>query len=54
MRDSRPETMVLYVSGYSDTSTARRARGHSKEYLIEKPFKPEALAVKVREVQDAA
>ena len=54
MRDSHPETRVLYVSGYSDTSFPRPALGHRKEYLIEKPFKPEALAVKVREVLDAA
>jgi CheY-like chemotaxis protein len=54
MRDSHPETRVLYVSGYSDTSLPRPALGHRKEYLIEKPFKPEALAVKVREVLDEA
>ena len=54
MRDSHPETRVLYVSGYSDTSLPRPALGNSNEYLIEKPFKPEALAVKVREVLDAA
>ena len=54
MRDSHPETRVLYLSGYSDTSFPRRAPGRRKEYLIEKPFKPEALAVKVREVLDAA
>jgi two-component system cell cycle sensor histidine kinase/response regulator CckA len=53
MRDSHPETRVLYVSGYSDTSFPQSGHGRRKEYLIEKPFKPEALAVKVREVLDA-
>jgi two-component system cell cycle sensor histidine kinase/response regulator CckA len=52
--DSHPETRVLYVSGYSDTAFPPPALGSRKEYLIEKPFKPEALAVKVREVIDAA
>ena len=54
MRDSHPETRVLYLSGYSDTSFPRRALGRRMEDLIEKPFKPEALAAKVREVLDAA
>jgi hypothetical protein len=45
---------VLYISGYSGTAFQQHGSGRRKEYLIEKPFKPEALAVKVREVLDAA
>jgi two-component system NtrC family sensor kinase len=54
MRGSHPETRVLYLSGYSDTSFPRLGLDGRKEYLIEKPFEPEALAEKIREVLDAA
>ena len=40
-----PGLQVLYVSGYADSSGVSRP-----EAFLQKPFKPEALAVKVREV----
>lgn len=40
-----PGLQVLYVSGYADSSSATRP-----DPFLQKPFKPEALAAKVREV----
>ena len=46
----RPETRVLYVSGYAMESFARRGVDLPGILFLEKPFTPEQLARKVREV----
>ncbi len=46
---SHPETKVLYMSGYVDDINELLARGHA---FIDKPFTPEALLQKVRQVLD--
>ncbi len=46
---SHPETKVLYMSGYVDDINELLARGHA---FIDKPFTPEALLRKVREILD--
>jgi hypothetical protein len=43
---------VLFMSGYSDDAVARHGVLVSSAILLEKPFSPEALAQKVREVLD--
>ena len=43
----RPEIRVLYMSGYTDTSLPRLA---AQAPLLQKPFTPEALADRVREL----
>jgi len=50
---SRPEMRVLYMSGYTDDSTVRHGLGDGSAKFIQKPFTPETLAHKVREVIDA-
>jgi two-component system cell cycle sensor histidine kinase/response regulator CckA len=53
LRNVRPEQKVLYMSGYPDDVLAQhRALGESV-FLLQKPFEPDALARKVREVLDA-
>jgi two-component system cell cycle sensor histidine kinase/response regulator CckA len=47
-----PETKVLYLSGYSDDAIALHGIRHEKVHFLEKPFAPEALTVKIREVLD--
>jgi CheY-like chemotaxis protein len=46
-----PEARVLFVSGYADDALLTRVRGTSGAFLA-KPFTPDALGKKVREVLD--
>ncbi len=46
----RPEMKVLFVSGYSDTEFAHDQTLEERTELLQKPFTPETLARKVREV----
>jgi signal transduction histidine kinase len=53
MRAERPRTKVLFMSGYMDDASLAGTDGGRAPLLIAKPFSPEALARKVREVLDA-
>jgi len=44
---------VLFMSGYSDHAVFRNGPSQSQVNFIQKPFMPQALALKVREVLDA-
>jgi two-component system cell cycle sensor histidine kinase/response regulator CckA len=48
----RPEIKVLCMSGYTDETIERHGMLDSKMAFLEKPFTPEALLSKVREVLD--
>ena len=50
LRQSRPETRVLYMSGYSERAAADAARGDSSMRLLAKPFSRWALLRAVHEV----
>jgi CheY-like chemotaxis protein len=50
----RPETRVLFMSGYTDHDVIRQGVLDEKTPYLQKPFALDALARKVREVLDAA
>jgi two-component system cell cycle sensor histidine kinase/response regulator CckA len=50
LRALRPEMKVLYVSGYTDAVATGHNFLESGAAFLEKPFAPEVLAAKVREV----
>ncbi len=49
----RPETKVIYTSGYADSAYARQTPLETGAAYIQKPFTPDLLARRVREVLDA-
>ena len=50
----RPDTAVLYMSGYTDNAPVAPGPSGAPVQFLQKPFTPEALARKVRAVLDSA
>jgi len=50
---SRPDLRVLFMSGHSDEAILRHGIKESGQGFLQKPFAPDALARKVRELLDA-
>ena len=50
---TRPDTRVLYMSGYSDDEILRHGVKSANTVFVQKPFSVEALAEKVRETLSA-
>jgi len=53
LAEFRPETKVLYVSGYTDDAIVHHGMLEPGLNFLQKPFTPAVLARKVREVLDA-
>jgi two-component system, cell cycle sensor histidine kinase and response regulator CckA len=53
IRVLNPLTRILFTSAYTETSIVHQGVLHAGVTLLQKPFTPSALAVKVREVLDA-
>ena len=52
LRTERPETKIIFMSGYTDDAVAHHGVLESGVTLLVKPFTREALVRKVREVLD--
>jgi len=48
----RPDTRVLYMSGFTDDAVVRHGVLDDGVFFIQKPFSPDALVLKAREVLD--
>ena len=49
---ARPETRVLFTSGYADDATAKQGEFGADSAFLEKPFTRDDLVRKVRELLD--
>jgi CheY-like chemotaxis protein len=52
LQAARPELKVLYFSGYTADTAALQELVETGSVLLSKPFTPQQLASKVREVLD--
>ena len=53
LAESRPAMRVLFMSGYADAAIAQQGILEPGTAFLSKPFTPDALARKMREVLDA-
>jgi CheY-like chemotaxis protein len=54
LKQERPETRVLFTSGYPDSGGMALDVAESRVPYLPKPYTPNELAQKVREVLDSA
>jgi PAS domain S-box-containing protein len=54
VRSFRPEMKVLYMSGYTDETVLQHLDRSAQTMFIHKPFSPDTLACKVREVLESS
>lgn len=50
IKSSRPETKVLFMSGYEESIVMDNAIAFARDLFVEKPFTPGVMAKKIRDV----
>lgn len=50
LKAARPDVRVVLISGYTDKQTLRQFQEHEIEGFLQKPFAPDALVKRVREI----
>ncbi len=53
LRPHHPETRILYISGYTDSSIQTQISMEKDASFMQKPFKPEELSLMVRRILDS-
>ena len=53
LKERRPDLKVIFMSGYTPNSIVHRGEIEAGVPMIQKPFTPELLAIRIREVLDA-
>jgi len=53
LRSTRPQTKVLYVSGYADDAILRHNVSPTGKHFLRKPYTQNQLTSKLREILDA-
>jgi two-component system cell cycle sensor histidine kinase/response regulator CckA len=54
LRSSRPETRVLFMSGYTDDAIGHHGILEPGTHFLQKPFTSDSLLHKIRDILDAA
>jgi DNA-binding response OmpR family regulator len=52
VRENRPDVRALFVSGHTDADIVDEGALDDRDCFLGKPYTPEALAAKVREILD--
>ena len=52
LKTVRPQLKVLYMSGYTDSTVVRHGIEESEANYLQKPFTPDSLTRKVRDLLD--
>jgi DNA-binding response OmpR family regulator len=52
IREMRPETEILFMSGYTEESTLNQGPLRGGRHFLQKPFSPQELGQRVRKLLD--
>jgi two-component system cell cycle sensor histidine kinase/response regulator CckA len=53
LRITRPEIKILFMSGYSEEAVLLQGMQNLGAHFLQKPFTPEELGLRIREILDS-